>query len=178
MAVTTITLSQLINDMITTQIQEIEDAGYEVYGNLDIDNSEVQQLLNIAELVGQGKLTTNNLSELRAYIKAKIYANVSKGNHDDVYRTAEAITFANNIILTELYPAAITVYTDGTVPANVANYALKVIDEALAAGVGVFTIVPIYGDGMFWLAPDTGAIYSNTELSVGLLGEAIVEKEV
>jgi len=179
MAVTTIRLANLINDMITLQIQDAENGFYEIYGNLDIDNSELQQLLSMAELVGQAQLSTNDLDTLRGLIKGKIYQNASKGSYEDVYNASLAVTLGTNVILDEIYPCGIEVYTDGTVPAGLTSYVLELIDGTAAAGVEVGVVKPIYGDGMFWLAPADGvAIYNNTELGTGILGTAIAEKEI
>ena len=109
MPITTAKLEDLVDAIISDQFQEMENEFYKVYENLDIDNSELQQLLNIAELVGQDTLNITDLDILRGFIKGKIFQNASKGTYEDVYNVAKEITFADTIILKEIYPMGIEV---------------------------------------------------------------------
>ena len=173
MAITAKKLEDLIDIFVTDQFQELEDESYMVFQNLDIENSELQQLLNIAELVGQPTLNITDLDILRGFIRAKIYENASTGNYESVYNAAKEITFADTIILKEIYPAAIEVYTDGTIPSGFEAYALNLIEKAASAGVEIESVKPIYSDGYLRVASGGTSTYTGAGLGLGKLGKLI-----
>ena len=173
MAITTKKLEDLVDIFITDQFQEMEDEFYIVFENLDIDNSELQQLLNIAEVVGQDTLNITDLDILRGFIKAKIYQNASTGNYEDVYNVSKEITFADTVILEEIYPNALEVYTDGTIPSGFETYVVALLEKATAATVTIDSIKPIYSDGYLRVASGGTSSYSGAGLGLGKLGRII-----
>ena len=173
MAITAKRLEDLIDIFVTDQFQELEDESYKVFENLDIENSELQQLLNIAELVGQSTLNITDLDILRGFIRAKIYENASTGNYESVYNAAKEITFADTVVLKEIYPAGVEVYTDGSIPSGFETYALDLLNKTTAVTVKVDTIKPIYEDGYLRVASGGTSAYSGAGLGLGKLGRII-----
>lgn len=173
MAVTTKKLEDLLEALIGEQTQDFEDDTYDIYANLDIDNSTGQQLLNIAQLVGQGTVTTNE-DVLKGFIKGKIYQNASKGTYQDIYNVAKAVTFADNVEIDEKFPFGIIIRTDGTIPSGFEDYALEFIDKAAGAGVQVIAIKKLYKEsGWFRLGTGGTSIYADSGFNKGKLGSKI-----
>ena len=78
------------------QAQDIEDAGFGLFGRLDIDGSSSVQLDGIGEIVGQERFGLAD-AEYRLILKARIAKNVSEGDVERLISTWKLLTGANKL---------------------------------------------------------------------------------
>jgi hypothetical protein len=131
-----VNLKNLIKDLSTTQIQEIENAAIELYSRLNIDDSEGVQLNKIGEIVGQPR---NGLSDTtyRIFLKAKIAVNVSEGDIEQVISVWKLMTGSSIVSLLEAYPAEVDLYYDVPLDDSVKDLAFALIQDVVGAGISV-----------------------------------------
>lgn len=94
------------------QVQEIEDALWQLFALRWIDTAEEQQLDDIGELVGQPRNGALDAA-YRVYLKARIRVNYSDGRIEQLIGILSLLVDGAPIGAREFYPKAIEFYVDG-----------------------------------------------------------------
>lgn len=160
-------------DFVTTvmgeQIQDIEDIGFELFGRLDIDNQEGEQLDGIGEIVGQPREGLTD-DEYRVFLKARIAVNVSEGDAERLINTWKLLMDANTVELIENFPAEVSFYTDTSIGnPNLEALAFELIQLVAAGGVRV-GFAAVYPDNAFGFADsgiNTSGFGDDTDGNIG-----------
>lgn len=118
------------------QIQDLEDAIFGLFGKLDITNVGGSQLDRLGNIVGQDRLGLSD-ADYRLFIYAKIATNNSQGTAEEVMSIFKLITQSTSVQYFDLYPAAIQIMGDGSIPAGLEDFLKQTIDTACVAGVSV-----------------------------------------
>ena len=107
-------LQGLITALCGIQIQEIENAGYDLLTRLDIDSSEGTQLDKIGEIVGRQRYGMAD-DLYRIWLKANIAKNTSEGDIERVLSIWRLFNMnAENIQIVEHFPAEVAIYSDSS----------------------------------------------------------------
>lgn len=115
------------------QVQDLEDAAFEVILERDLDNAVGVQLSTIGDIVGQPRTTADD-DRFRAAIRARIAINLSDATAEDVIKVA-------NLLLQEAYelrdepPAQFRVLVLPALQSIEADLLHALLDEADAGGV-------------------------------------------
>jgi hypothetical protein len=136
----------------TGELQELDAVFQDLQINRAIDTAVGKQLEELAEIVG-ADITGLTTSEARAEIRFQIGINISNGEPETVIDFVKAATDASFIQYKEVYPAKVSIFTDGqTVPPGLNG----LIQGVGPAGVGV-EVVSSFGDPEpFAFAPEGG----------------------
>lgn len=117
------------------QLQDIEDAAFEVLLERDLDNAEEVQLETIGKLVGQPR-TTSDDERYRTAIRARIAINLSDSTGEDVIRVANLLLVDEEAFeLRDEPPAQLRVTITDPLTSADSDLVHSLLDEADAAGV-------------------------------------------
>lgn len=117
------------------QVQDLEDAAYELLIYRYLPDAEGEQLTVLGRLVGQPR-TSSDDTEYRAALAARIAINRSSGAPEDIIKVARAMLSVTGEAFEygDEYPGQVRVtVTDPIV--NDPFYLVRFLDEARAAGV-------------------------------------------
>lgn len=127
------------------QIQDLEDALFEIILERDLDNAIGVQLTTIGNIVQQPR-TTSDDDEFRTAIRARIAINLSEATGEDMIKVAGLLlaVAGETFDLVDEYPAQqrITVYDALTISASLAH---GLLDETDAGGV---RLMFVYADSL------------------------------
>ena len=123
-------------ESLVKQIKDLEDAGHNLYGLLDIDNSIGTQLDKIGEIVGQPRQGLTD-SEYRIFLNAKIGINISQGEIPRVIDIWKLITNAHIVHLMEMFPASLALESSNEVPGELLEIAYEMISKIVGVGIKV-----------------------------------------
>jgi hypothetical protein len=126
--------------VISKQIQEIEDTIRDLRLFRAIDTAEGAQLDQLGDLVGEPRIERTD-TQYRDAIKFRIFVNTSKGRYEEIITFILQVTDAENVIITEHFPAKLSITTDGDVVGLGEQ-----IDELMAGGVGLESITSVPPD--------------------------------
>lgn len=144
-----------------TQHQILEDATFELYGRLDILNSEGAQLDGIGEIVGQDRLGFDD-ARYRILLLAKIGQNVSNGDPERIISIFKLLTGASFVHYLNLRDGEIELATDGSIDETIINFVFDQVQKSVAAGVRIDEFIffdeeePFAFDGPNTAAPALG----------------------
>ncbi len=147
-------LLALIGILFGAQVQDLEDAAWQLYGRLDIDTVEGTQLDRIGAVVG---LSRSGWSDdlYRLLLKARIGKNVSHGTLEDVISVWRLIARADKVQVVETYPAQIDLYSDTPIDGELAAFVRELMQDVVAAGVRVDFLAIIFSStNAFGFDPD------------------------
>ena len=155
---------------ICTPIQGIQTVTNELNTLRTINGSVGQQLDNLGTIVGiqRGELTD---AQYRLWIKAKVLINISDGEPEIVIQAYTLLTEGSTTYLTEFFPGAIGLMSDGVIPSGLESTVAHLIKQCLSAGVRIDTlgyfspINPFSFDGI--IAPLGGGYGSIYDANIG-----------
>lgn len=155
----------LIDSLGGQQIQDLEDALFQLNMRLDIDNSEGVQLDNIGGIVGQVRNGQSD-AQYRLFLKAKGGRNVSEGDIERVLSVWKLITGGTVVQLIENYPAEVELYSDIPVPDALASFAFALMQDVVSAGVRVVSSI-ISPENAFGFEGSVGTLGFDWVVSTG-----------
>lgn len=144
------------------QIQELEDAFFELLLQRFLSTATGAQLDVIGRIVGRARNALGD-GDYRILLSAWIRANRSDGTGDDVLDVVELALQGANLTFTPFYPASFVVWVDEAMTADPATVAL-LIARARLAGVNaqlVYSGVSIPASFVF--APGDAEVTSTTQ---------------
>jgi hypothetical protein len=115
------------------QIQDLEDAAWQVIGSRDVDTCDETRLRLLAKLVGQPVRGT--LEQLRLFVKVRILVNRSNGSHPTILKIAR--TLLGSIIYTPGVLAEYSVEMTEALGDRDIVYSAELLRDATLAGVGM-----------------------------------------
>lgn len=133
-------IEALLDSLGGQQIQDLEDILFDINTRLDIDNSVGVQLNNIGLIVGQPRKGQDDIT-YRLFLKAKAGVNVSEGDIERVLSVWKIITGGTIVSLTEIYPAAIELFSDTPVVGELEVAAFELMQDVISAGVSVVSVI-------------------------------------
>ena len=165
-------LKSLITAIFGTQVQDIENAIYQLMTRLDIDNSEGDQLDGIGEIVGQER---QGLSDdlYKLWLKAKIGKNTSEGDLERVISIWSLFNPDATVIhIYEYFPASISISSNSALDPVYASYLTEILgfmQGIVCAGISVSTIIVFDPDNAFGFygATDAGGFGDLNDSEVG-----------
>ncbi len=133
------------------QIQEVEDALWQLNEGFDVDTAEGQALDFLGTVVGEARNGRLD-GDYRAAVRARILVNQSDGTIDDMLQVLLALDPSMTAIVREFYPAAIRFDVTSTFAGASAETMARMLRQSKPAGVRL-TFVPIDSDdSMIWHA--------------------------
>jgi hypothetical protein len=138
------------------QVQEIEDALWQLFNAFDLETGEGAVLDLIGNLLGERRDSRLD-PDFRAALRARILVNQSDGRVEDMLAVLVALVPAlegsDDILVSELHPAGIhfEVLADlaGVEPTTIA----RMLRQAKPAGVRLTMVVGDTADTMIWRSP-------------------------
>lgn len=119
------------------QIQQLEDAIYDVFVGTMLPGAEGDALDMLGELVGQPRAGRDD-ETYKIWISARVLLNASSGRPPDILGIARTIMPASGtVILTEYFPGAFKLELIGLPPDTTAVQLHDLFNEAKAAGVRI-----------------------------------------
>lgn len=118
---------------LATQIQDIENATFQLFFDRALTTAVGAQLDQIGTVVG---LARNGLSDsdYRAQLGAQVLVNTSQGDPERLIEVVRIITSSALVVLAEPKPGYVQISFDGTAPDPVPLFVAK-IDSVAPAGV-------------------------------------------
>lgn len=116
------------------QIQDLEEAAFEVRDDTTLDSSVGVQLDGIGDIVGIARQGLND-ADYRVRIGAQILLNISSATIEQLIALVAALGAPTNVTLLEFYPAGVEIYVDQVLVNGSAIGAVMV--TAKAAGVSL-----------------------------------------
>jgi len=123
------------------QIQDLEDATFEVILERDLDNAVGVQLETIGKIVGQVRTTPDD-DRYRTAIRARIAINLSDATAEDVIKVAKLLLdeFGESFTLRDEPPAQFRVTVHDPLQSADADLLHQLLDEADAGGVRLMLV--------------------------------------
>ena len=97
----------------STEVQEIEDVAYNLFRSFDIDDAVGDQLDLLGRLVGEARQARTD-EVYRSAISVRIAINLAHGEPEKIIEVLESITNSTIVQLTEVYPAGMFIFFNGT----------------------------------------------------------------
>jgi len=117
------------------QVQDLEDALFELLQERDLNTAIGAQLDTLGAIVGEGRLGRND-DDYRLAIRGRILVNLSEGTPIDLLHLLEVLGEGSAVVLTEYFPAALTVeLVDAVEDEDEAHRIGDQLHAATAAGV-------------------------------------------
>lgn len=136
------------------QVQELEDAAFEVMGAFDVNTCDATRLAVLGRVVGQPNQGWDT-ETYRAVVRAKIATNRSHGREDDIVQVVRLVLGPDGdgmgVTVTSFAPAAMRVEpTGGTVPTSARTALRTLLPHARAAGVQQHLVARHADPGLVW----------------------------
>jgi len=151
------------------QAQSAEDGLYTLFGLLDIDTSEGEQLDGIGSIVGIARQGYSDPT-YRILIKGKIAENTSTGTAEDIIQIYNILTSGTSSFLGELQPARIFITGNGSIAAGLEQLVETMTKNATAGGVALDYIGFHNGEDAFSFAGGDGLGFGDVN-DAGIGGE-------
>lgn len=112
-------------DAIAVSMQDLEDQAYRFFNELSLNEAVGAQLDGIGEILGETRQNRTD-DDYRAFLSVRITINISRGEPETLISVLSAITESTYVILTEVFPARLEMFFNGTtIPDNlIANMSL------------------------------------------------------
>ncbi len=142
------------------QIQEVEDALWQLYNGFDVDTAEGQALDFLGTVVGEARNGRVD-DDYRAAVRARTLVNQSDGTVEDMIAVLLALDPNMAATIQEFYPAAIRFDVISTFAGVTPETMARMLRQSKPAGVRL-TFVPVDSDdSMIWSGvageyPDNG----------------------
>lgn len=144
------------------QVQQIEDAGYDVMIYRRLANAEGEQLDLIGRIIGQDREAADD-AEYRLRLAARIRANLSTGSAEDILTVFSILLPDNTIHLSPLYPAAILLEI-GEIDEDLLPLYVQFLADTKAAGVGAQLVWLTDPEAAMFTFNDATAIVDDPDL--------------
>ncbi len=125
-------LSALVN-----QVQEIEDALWQLFGERSLATSEGVQLDGIGEIVGLDRLPNMIDDDYRTALEIQIIQNMNEATPEEIIAAVLVFTGAATINYNELYPAAVSIFTPIVMTEDEVTAIRAKIKRLLGAGISL-----------------------------------------
>jgi hypothetical protein len=132
-------------DIFVQQVQEIEDAIYDVIGLLDVETMEGDQLDLLGRVLGRTRQEMDD-ETYRVFLKSQIGINTSRGTTEQLLAVFKILTAGSTCTISEDYPAAVELVIDGALRAVIKNNIQAILQDVVGAGVWVKGITLTVGD--------------------------------
>jgi len=151
-------------------VQDVEDIIDDLYRNRALDTATGQQLDEIGTIVGEHRGGRSD-SDFRTAIKIRIFINASEGDPETVMTALRWITEGTVVHLWEVFPAGVTLQTDGpTAPADLVEKMNQVTSAAILS-VFIASTFGISDDPLVFSEVDkTGVTVATNDANGGPLG--------
>lgn len=133
-------IEKYLDILVGCPIQDLEDAYFTLFEQLNINTVSGDQLDQIGDIVGQPRLGLKD-DEYRISIKGRIGVNNSKGTIDNIIQIWKFMSGADNIIVTENFPAEVEISTDVPISSTLLELAISFIEQVIGAGIGFGGVV-------------------------------------
>ncbi len=121
---------------LMTQVQEIEDALFDLLVKRAIDTAEGAQLDVIGKIVGQPRGTFDE-DTYKTFLRGRVLVNRSSGTVDQMVALVNTLLPAGaSLVVREYYPASFDIEVTGSVPDWFGNALAQIVLEAKALGIG------------------------------------------
>jgi len=148
-------LIEILVRALMEQVQDLEDALWDLLVNRAIDTADGAQLVVIGKIVGQPQGTFDQ-DTYRTWIKARVLVNRSSGTVDDMVAIVNAVLPTGATMrVTEYYPAAFVIEVTSSVPDWFGQALAGIVRDAKALGVS--PRVKWFNGVPFRFAPAAGA---------------------
>lgn len=147
---------QSIVESLAEQIQTLEDTLQDIDISRSVAVATGENLDRIGESLGVVRSSATSDEIYRILILGKIAANVSQGETEAVIATYALLTQASEVTLTEIFPAAIIIFSNGEVDPSLASIVSEYLNISTAAAVSVESF-GIYEDPPFGFDGDSQA---------------------
>jgi len=134
---------QALLDAYIQQVQEIENALFQLLENRTLETAVGVQLDNLGRLIGQARGELSD-ADYRILLRARILANKSNGTIDDIVEMLQIATSGSSVGLQEFEPAAMIITLTSFGSSNAVLLA-NLIADARPAGVGTDFVYPPSG---------------------------------
>lgn len=153
-----------------SQIQDLENKGYDLFSRLSIDSMVGKQLDLIGTIVGQARQGQDDIS-YRTFLKARIGINTSSGTIENVLSVWKILIPDASLELKENFPAEVSISTDAILTEAQKEF-LKSFDDILSAGVGLSSVINYDPENAFAFEadienPNTGGFGDINDLNAG-----------
>lgn len=126
---------EILVKALMTQVQEIEDALFDLLVKRTIDTAVGAQLDVIGKIVGQ-KRGTFAEETYRTFIRGRVLVNRSSGTTDQMVALVNTLLPTGaSLVVREYYPAAFQIEVIGSVPDSFGNALAALVLEAKALGI-------------------------------------------
>lgn len=149
--------------ILTGQIQDAEDAWWQLYAERGVNDAVGAQLDDIGVIVGQPRDGASD-DDYRRFLSARIAANNSEGTLNDFIKVARSIIndASLTVRLEPQYPAALVVYIEGgSITAGTADILIEFLKDTRSGGIKIQAHHHIGAE------PDTFETGSVTDLTFG-----------
>lgn len=152
-------------ELLGVQVQEVEDAVYQILTDTVLETAEGAQLDGLGEIVGEERAGRDDAT-YRIAIRTRIAINLSEGTIENIISLALAISGGTQAEATEYFPAGFEIriidsLPEGTDPARIA----AVVRSGKPAGVRAITIINVEPPFQY----DTGAGFDEGKYAVAAL---------
>lgn len=149
--------NQVVMDAVMAQVQELEDAFWQLLTAFDLDTATDDQLLLLGKLVGEGQLGRAD-EDFRAAIRARILVNRSEGKVGQLYAIGAALIPDEDVLhcITQ-YDGSLAYEFRGDLAAFTLSNIARLLKKAKAGGVRIDTVFvqeDVDDTGLIWAEAD------------------------
>lgn len=150
------------------EVQDLEDALFQILDDTNLDSAVGQQLDNIGEIVGEPRNGRDDATYLIA-IRARILLNTSEGTIEDIILLILALQSGLEVEILEFFPAAFLAQVNTPVDPGLINtdQISNIISEGKPVGVRGLAQFQVTGSKQF---DTTGAGFDEGKFAVVLEG--------
>jgi len=134
------TIQNFINQTFVPEFEELENALFELFIRLDIDNATGETLNQISQTVGAKYYDPDNLQMTRAIIKGTIAANNSRGTIRDIDNAFKIITGNTDNFVTVHFPKALVLWSAVDFDADIASVILAKMRKSVPADTEIISL--------------------------------------
>ena len=132
-------LKKLIKGICGDRTQLIEDMLIALRYLIDINNATDAQLDGLGSILGETRKSRSD-DDYRLIIMTRIGINISAGTPNDLISIYKILTVATHVIMQELYPAALQMFSDGIIDVGLQAEVKNYIQLIAPAGVNISEI--------------------------------------
>jgi hypothetical protein len=118
---------------VVDQLQELENALFDILNNRALDNSVGVQLDGIGEILGESRSGGMSDDDYRQLLSIRIVRNISSGEPERLIQVAAALTGSSTVQLQEIFPGLVNITLSGD-PGNI-SLLYSLLDGIAAGGV-------------------------------------------
>jgi hypothetical protein len=119
---------------LVNQVQEVENALFELIDERTLDTAVGVQLDGIGSILGEDREGKSD-SDYRTALRARILLNIGSGTPEELIEMVSLLTGSKNNELTEYHPAALTIFVLGALTFTEASNVNAALQSGKPAGV-------------------------------------------